>query len=374
MNEIETANPSGGPQMLPTHVNNSKISTAIGVVLIVLIAAGGYFLLNRASIQEKQYLRKGVEAFRAGQWIVANENFTSALNINNSNPVTYAYLGLIANPDDPRNKDRYVKGSYANAATNFEKALSLGLPETSVRYPEIYSNLGIMYAKMQLNDQADEQLLKTIDKFSGDISFWPRYFIALDYFNRANKPKEAFDLLSPAATMTAADSDLYVINVLLARLAFYFDDYAKTKEFANQAIGLHVPEEGTAPHVLLSYVAAHDKDPLLLKKEVAAARTLVKNDLVKNDGVECFISAAYVRLEDYDTAIATAMEVNPLKNTYPHSACALTLAQSYLAKGDKVDAVKYFKKYIEITDTLNPQNIFVVRYREQSTQALQELK
>ena len=358
---------------MPEWLINKKVIAISAIVLAVLIFAAVFGSRYAASY----YYQKGAAAYLQNNFSVAKNNFNISLIFGPKNSRAHFLLGKIAlGLPTPKQSVYYPQADYKEAVKHYEKAISLGLEQKNRNlYSIALDDLGGAYWTLNELDKAREKYVEKLSKFP-ESSFWARYFIALDDFNRLNKPEEALEILPPALNLAQSDNDkwnLFRIYSLLASLNYYFEDYANSQKYAELAI-----ESGGGENKSWEIQTAHALSALNYgrQKNFASAESEIKkaNDLAGSIGAyDCFLAAAYAAGKNYSKAISTALKAAKIAdgNNY---VCFRALAVSYLAQGDKIKAKKYLEEYLNFTEKLTEKNIFVMRNRQQFEEELLKLK
>ncbi|MDO8561018.1 MAG: hypothetical protein Q7R91_02280 [bacterium] len=348
--------------------------------IVILVALAVLFLAAfwGARFAASYYYEKGAGMFLQNNFEAAKSNFTTSLIFNSKNPKTHYFLGKIAlGPPVPRQLVYHPRADYKEAVKHYDKAMLFGLEQKNQNlYKVALDDLGNAYWNLNELDKAREKYSEKLSKFP-ESSFWARYFIAWDDFYRLNKPEEALEILPTTLSITMSDNDrwnLFRIHVLLSRLNLYFGNYANAIKYAKLVIENVEPEnkyEGIqAAHALLAVDYGRQKNFSLAEGEVKKA-----NDLAGVIGAyNCSLAVAYISGENYLKAILIAEKTDKTALTYINSLCIQSLAISYLAKGDKINAKKYLEEYLNFTEKLSEKNIFVMRNRQQFSDELLKLK
>lgn len=348
----------------------------LGALTLMAVLAAAVFGVRLAA---SYYYQKGAEAYLQNNFSAAKNNFNNSLIFDSKNSRAHFWLGKIAlGLTAPKTDNYYPQADYKEAVKHYEKAISLGLERKNRNlYGVTLDDLGGAYWKLNELDKAREKYSEKLSKFS-ESSFWARYFIALDDFNRLNKPEEALETLLPAPNLAASDNDrfnLYKIYTLLALLYTYFGDNVNDEKYAELAIEKSgEPQikswEIQTAHALLALNYGRQKKFSLVESEIKKA-----NDLAESAGANnCFLGAAYAAGQNYSKAISIAEKTDRTPQTYGNSICIRVLAVSYLAQNNKVKAKQYMEEYLNFTEKLTEKNIFVARNREQFADELKKIK
>ncbi len=346
---------------------NKKLIAIIAIVLAVLVLT----VVFGARFAASYYYQKGAAAYLQNNFPAAKNNFNISLIFGPKNSRAHFLLGKIAlGVPAPKQEIYYPKADYREAAGHYEKAISLGLEQKNTNlYSVALDDLGGAYWSLNELDKAREKYLEKLSKFP-ESDFWARYFIALDDFNRLNKPEEALETLLPALNLAASDNDkwnLFKIHTLLARLYYYFGEWADASKYAKLVI-----ENGDIKNQVLEVQIA--RTLLALDYGRQKKFTLAESEIKKAGVSDCFLAAAYTAGKNYSKAIAIAEKANKTGDSYIDSFCPSVLAVSYLAKGDKVNAKKYIEEYLNFTEKFAEKNIFVARNRQKFEDELLKLK
>ena len=181
----------------------------------------------------------------------------------------------------------------------------------------------------------------------------------------------------PALNLASSDNDrsnLFKINLMLARLYFYNNDYVNAVKYAGIAIESGGPQdkdwEIQAAYGLLAIDYGRQKKFFLAESEIKKA-----NDLAGSvNAYNCILAVAYAAGENYQKAISVAEKTDITAQTYGSSVCLHSLAVSYSARGDKVKAKEYMEKYLSFTEKLTEKNIFVMRNRQRFADEILKLQ
>ena len=353
---------------------NKKLIAISAIVLAILVLTAVFGARFAASY----YYKKGAEAFLQNNFPAAKSNFATSLIFDSKNPKTHYFLGKIAlGLPAPKQSVYYPQADYKEAVKHYEKSVSLGLEKKNQNlYGVTLEDLGGAYWNLNELDKAREKYLEKISKFP-ESSFWARYFIALDDYNRLNKPEEALEILSPAPALAVSDNDrwnFFRIHALMALLNYYFSDYANVEKYAKlvtENVGPENKDWGVQiAHSFLALNYGRQKKFTLAESEIKKANNLAESEGAYN----CFLAAAYAAGENYSKAISITEKANKTANTNNDSVCLRVLAISYLAQGDKIEAKKYMEEYLSFTEKLAEKNIFVMRNRQQFADELLKLK
>ena len=347
----------------------------IVVILVALLLVGGFFGSRFAA---SYYYKKGTEAYSQHNFSVAKSNLTTSLIFDSKNPQTNFFLGKISlGIPTPEKAMYYSQADYGEAAKYYEQAISSGLEkENRNLYSIALGDLGGVYWNLKELDKAREKYSEKLSKFPNS-SFWARYFIASDDFNRLNKAEEALKILAPAQGLSKSDNDrshLFQIYTLLARLYIYFDDYENAVRYAKLSLESANPQnkawEVQTAHAILARDYGRQKKFTLALNEIKKANEL--NGSI--NAYDCTLASSYIDGKNYSEAVSVAEKAVKTNNDYAWSSCLRALAVSYLAKHDTLKAGKYLQDYLSFTEKFPMKNIFVMRYRQQFADELQKLK
>lgn len=316
------------------------------------------------------YTEQGRVLHNAQNFEEAQKKLEFSLKLNSRDPLAHAYLGSnYLGRRDPDGADYYPDADYSQAIAHCEKALASGLDkhEKQSVYRQTLERLTHSYRELKQYDKMAEIALRAIKSFP-ENSFWPRYFLAEHYFNRANKPQEAlFALKDVVPTIQSNDPTkvrmLPHVSLLISRLYIYFEEFDKAKEYANLAISFSDPKNNKQDiqiaHNLLAIVAGSRGDFTLAREEIKKAEG---SDVGSQ---QCVLAQSYFLGKNYSQAVATAQSVKVYANDYLKSICLAALAQVELAKDNSKAARMRMEEYMLVTDGMVNKNVFVTRYREQ---------
>lgn len=347
---------------------------AILAVLVLTALFGSRFAAS-------YYYQKGLTAYRESRYEVAKQNFSIALKFNWKNPLAHFMLGRIAlSLPDLSGDTYYPNADYKEAISHQEKAILFGLLEKASRnsyaHAQALDDLGISYWYLGDYDKSVGYYLELIRLYPGR-SFWPRFLVAEHYFERANKPAEALDILKPAPDLGQAGSDysrqrLYRFYSRIARLYAYFEDFNNAEKYADLAIknaGARSDLEARIAHNIVALAAGQAKDFSTAESEIRKSNEMANSP----DAHNCVLASAYYLGENYKKAISIAKAMKK-SDTYVYSVCLAALGDAYSALKNSAEAKKYFQEYLNLTDSLSDKNIFVMRNRQKFADELLKLK
>lgn len=353
--------------------NKKLLITAVALAAVLAAAFFG------ARLAASYYYQKGLSQYRQNNYQEAKKDFSLSLKFNWFNPLPYFMLGRIALGSPDLSSDNYYPNAdYGEAISYQEKAIQFGLKKAAPvsAYPQALDDLGVSYWHIGNYDKSVEYYLEIINLYP-ERSFWPRLLVAQHYFERANKPAEALDVLKFAPDLAQAKSDynksrLYRFYTLIARLYNYYDDFKNAEKYAKLAV-----QNGGADNASFEIQIAHDILALAAGKngdfKLAQTEVSKTNQLADSKDANCILAFAYYLGKNYLKAIEIAKAQNP-KVDYKNSICLHTLANSFLNTGQNKEAQKYMEDYMVLTDKFPSKNILVMRYREQFSEELKKLK
>lgn len=328
---------------------------------------------------------KGIDAFNQGDYANSEKNFKNSILFNPRNPLPHAALGRLAlGKEDTKGEEYYPKADWASAAVHYEKALALGLEKntTSGFYPHTLEHLGHSYLHTGQYEKAREMYLRKIESspysFYGNghfSTFWARFLTAEMDFKFLNQPEEALELLKPIAIPENADpKNLFRVHALLSRLYNYFDDFENTEQHAKLAlssapVGLSNTDINIRiAHAQLAAVYGKQKKFKTLESEVKNA---IAYGMSEADA-GCLRAISYFRGGEYSQAVANGKAPAQSVSPYMKSLCLAAAGMSYSELGNTLEAKKYFKDYIDLTESWSEKNIFVARFRDTFSKELSE--
>lgn len=354
-------------------LGNGKLARWILAAAVILAAA---FWLG-TSWASTYYAEQGRTALNSGSFGEAKTLLERALFFNSRNAVAHAGLArAILGQQFPERWPNFPDADFKEAIKHYEKSFALGLKEKNLPlYQQAIESAGQAYWALKQYDKAVEKYLEKI-RVDPMRSFWARFLVAYDYFNRSNKPLETLDVLLSTPDLASdalQENKLVEIYTTIARLYYYFEDFENTEKYANLAIENAGPENKTVSiqlaHVLRAYSAARSGDFTLAEKEISEA-----DKRADSPGIHaCRLAQVSYLGGDYSKAIRIAAAVKNTKSTSLYSICLRTMADSFMAQKNIPEARKYMEAYLSLTDALEPKNIFIVRDRERFKKELQNL-
>lgn len=262
-----------------------------------------------------------------------------------------------------------VKGQYPNALEFYEKSLRIRQESgDSAKISDLYSNMGIAYARMDDQETYLSYLQKSlaIDREIGN-----EHMIAADYNNignvylNTNEPEEAFNYYRKALEYSGNLSDsslLYAIYGNLGNVYMQVEKYDSAMLYSQQAIQIaeysrNKNELGTAyrNHALLykkleqyDLAISYYDSAIETLKEIGATRRLAK---VLNDKARVMISinnaSQAIALTKQSLSIGT--DVNDL---IIRCEALEILSLGFEMLGDCETALKYQKSFVLVNDSL----------------------
>lgn len=359
-----------GPIIEAPRRNKTWIVVGIGIVaLLVLIFAIGPRLVA------SYYLNKGEEQLFSRNFETAKSLLEHSLTFNSKNPVTHAYLARAhLGARDNEIFPSFSSGNVREAIAHYEDAFELGLESGSKTvYLQSLSDVAHAYWSIDERDKAVEKYLEKINKDPQD-SFWPRYIVASEYFNRLNKPDEAIVILLPAKDSVkdlTEIANLYKVFTLTARIYSTLQDRSNAEIFAKLALEnnpLDDAPETQIAHNILALAAGTKGDFVTAEKEIKIANELSKMP----DSQNCVLAYAYYLGKNYTKAIAQAKNI-PGKIAYVDRFCPLAAGRSYFDQKKKTEARQYLEEYLRMTESLEEKNASVVRQRNEVSKMLEGL-
>lgn len=369
----------------------------LGLVVLSVILSYYFFLVPFLA---GYFFNTGRFYFENGAYEDAKKNFKNSLFFNSKKPQTYGYLGTIELgqwKNDPENW--YPDGNYEEAIKYFNKAIEHGIADDKENYKFVLQQLGDSYRALRQHEKSDEYYLKRVELYP-DYSFWARYYVARDYIERLNKPREALDLLSgtietqkfyeePAGrVLSKEESPSYIVSIkmkdadryymykiytYLSLLNDYFKRNVKAANFANLAIWdideRKVPEL-PGLYVILARVDDRRGENDLAKEKIKKAGELA-GDPKKYD---CVLPQIFVNALKYSEAIDAVRKIGKMDNPRDYSLCVRVLGSALASLGKKDEAIKYLEEYLKITDSFEDKDIFIFRQREKTVIDLKELR
>ncbi len=341
------------------------------IIIFVILAALLAVVFFGARFAASYYYQKGLAQYRQNNYQEAKQNFSLVLKFSWKNPLAHFMLGKIAlGIPDLLGDTYYPNADYKEAISHQEKAIKLGLlkaaPIGSYAHAQALDNLGLSYWYLGDYDKSVGYYLELIRLYP-ERSFWPRFLVAEHYFERANKPAEALEIIKPALDLKQAGSDynklrLYRFYSRIARLYAYFDDFNNAEKYAKLAIqnaGTRSDLEARIAHNIFALAAGQAKNFTVAESEIQKSNKLANS----TDAHNCVLASAYYLGGNYKKAISVAKAMKK-NNTYSYSVCLAALGDAYFALKNQTEAKKYYKEYLSLTDALKDKNIFVMRNRQ----------
>lgn len=345
-------------------------------VLIVAFAAVAVIavLLFGLYTAASYYLEEGKSAIRREDFATAEKNLMHAKLFYPWNPLVYFYLGRSAlGPGVPDQDPYYPQANYEEALRRYELAIKFGL-EKKGRYlhTRALENIGFSQWNLKQYYKAVGTYRKSIELYP-EVSFWPRYFVATNKFERENQPKEALDTLTPALDLPLPENEeknIFRAHSLLSRLYLYFEKFEEAEKHAKLAIenagAFDTSFEVRIAYAVLAQVYGARLNFSLAEKEIAMAEGSKETPGVYG----CTLAQAYFLGKNYAKAMTAARNVPQIENKF-YSLCLYTLAEAHKAARNPAESKKYFAEYLKFTDSLDDKNIFVMRRRALAKEALE---
>ncbi len=352
-------------ETLPPEQAKSKTKDKIFIAIGALIFAAAVFYYG-FGFAATYFLNQGMKQIQSGSFESAKTQINRSLVFDSKRPESYYYLALAARGRQDAEKGYvFPDAEYGEAINHYEKSITFGIKKEPVLHARALNNLGYFNHILKNYKTSDEYYLTLIDTYPL-AAFNARFFVALDYVDRFNKPAEALEILIPAKNIAFGVNVAYTyrVHAMLARLYFYFEDYDKAIEEATAAI--EFPEKKFSDDV-------YARNAYLVRGVAHAAEGDIKNalkdiekasELAKTTNYGCLRAKAYYRAKDYSMAVKTAKDNTANSSGYLKSWCLSVLADSYAKLGDAKSAEAYKKEFIAFTDAFVEKNIFTMRDRE----------
>jgi tetratricopeptide (TPR) repeat protein len=351
----------------------------IAAVFFVLLV-----LLVGPRLLSVYYFGQGKNAFDRGNLKEAEKLFTRSLTFNSKKPETHFYLGRISlGPARPGETILYPDADHPEAVSHYELAISLGIKEKDISlYAQALEGAGFSYFMLREYDKANEKFLEYIT-IVPNRAFLARFSLAFDYYNRLNKPREAFDVLLPALDGVIPDHQrkgLYAVYLLLANLSWYFGDADKAIEYAQLGLSTvpAAPETNEARvilHMRLALAKASKgqlNEALEEHSQAMAVVQVTEGYTPEQKSGRCSLAKIYFHAGDHQKAITIAeSELGTQRKDYYFSRCLEVLGRSYLALKQERESKKYMRQYLEFTDAFEQKDILMQRNRDEFMRLLQ---
>lgn len=263
-----------------------------------------------------------------------------------------------------------VKGQYPNALEYYEKSLAIRQEiQDFAGVSDLYSNIGIIYARMGDQETYLSYLQKTlqIDREMGN-----EHMVAVDYNNIGNvylnsdEPHEALSYYKKALEYAAIQTDsslLYAIYGNVGNVFMLLEKHDTAMVFSQQAIQIAEQtnnsfELGTAykNHALL-FSKLEQYDSALFYYDAAIQILETTGDKSRLAGVLNDKAGLMISMEDASQAIAIAtksLSISEAINDMVLKSEALEIyALGFEILGDYKAALSYRKSYAVLNDSLN---------------------
>lgn len=355
---------------------------ALGVAVIIIIGGGFYW---GSSLIATYYRDKGIEAYQKQRIELAQKYLANSLDFNSKDSLAHYYAGKAAlGIPSIGEKELYPRANFTDAASHMDHAIALGIKAS---YPGFYADAlndaGFSY---WILGNYERSLPRFIDRIAADPehSFVARYFVALHYFNQANRPGDAIAVLLPALT-TKSETELgiktieknkYQVHALLARLYSFENNDSAAEQHAKLALdgSPNKPDENSLnAAIILSLLSAKESETKAISRFEEAV--LISKALgYSENALECSRARLFQELKNYEKAIqiAKAHIENSVKFSYRETICLETLARSYFMQGNQADAKKYFEHYLSATNDFSQKNIYIIRNRSEFSAELKK--
>src|SRR3989338_1734883 len=257
---------------------NKKVKIVLLVVAVLAVVGLSAFFLGK-QLFASSYFNQAQVAFLKGDFDAAKGLFEKSLKFNAKNPEPHFYLAEIALGKTVSSGPLlYPNADYGSAVRHFEQSLSLGLAQKNKdAYWQVLKDAGFSYYMLKQYEKSVPLFLKYIE-LNPTGAFTARYFAAMDYFNRSNKPQEALDILLPAVDAVSGDisrRNLFRVYSLLGRLYSYFADADNTEKYARFAVENggtgNRDSETQIAHALLAIVYGSKGDFSSVEAEIKTA-------------------------------------------------------------------------------------------------------
>lgn len=345
------------------------------IVIAAAVAVLLFLVLTVPSMLASYYRNEGINAYFNDDFEKAEAFLEKSVRFSEKNPVAYYYLGKIAlgKPDLLR-LDALAGGDYRKAVEYFEKAEATGIADADLDlYSQMLNYAGFSYralaeSDVKLLDRAAEKWEKHIEVDS-ENSFFSRYYLAVDYVERQNKPQEALEVLTPALEQAYTDyhqERVFRVYSYLSRLEYYFDNFDDAIKYAD----LTVAERGEDDTQFETIYARTVRALSYAKKgDISRAEEGIKN-IEKTIGApgsyDCFLALAYSYAGEHRKAVEIARAAyDPADLVSSRMRCLLALRSSHKSLGNTVEAKQFSDEYEALAETLTMKDIFVWRNLEE---------
>ena len=235
----------------------------------------------------------------------------------------------------------YNKGITANSTKNYTEAVEYFKKAVAVEptYAKGHVNLGVAYSMLQEDDMALAAFEEAVRVDSTSIEAWENLGITYQTMREYTKAREAFKKV--------VELDPEYVNGKFALADMYFNegDYQKALEFYNQA----AEEKGDDPALQYQIGASHfgldQFSEAAMGFQKAAALSKDSDAALYRDAMYN-LAIAYLRMEEYDAAIATIERLIEIEETADlHE----LLGRAYSKKGLKDKAIEEYEKAKELS-------------------------
>jgi len=348
--------------------NKKIIWVGIGIAILAVLLAS--FFVVKGYIASS-YLQKGVEYFLKDDFTNARLYLKKSVELNQRLPEAYFYLGQISIAVETDGGIVYYlpEADYANAVTYYEKALEYGIEKKDTdTHRRTLNNLGFSYRQIGEYEKGDAVYLKKIELFP-DLSFNARYFVAVDYFERFNKPQDAIDLLLPAFDSRDGQERYYYRGYSLLSQLFYFlkdyDNAWKYSELALRASNGKVDRFIYIVRGVRAIIYGYKKDFTSAEAELEKISKLSN----PKDGANCIFATALLEGGDPVRAVMRAEGALGVEGDL-RFACLFVFAEGNAKLGNKSEADNFMRSYLKETDEMPEHTIFILRNRDDFKRAL----
>jgi tetratricopeptide (TPR) repeat protein len=230
----------------------------------------------------------------------------------------------------------YNKGITANSVMDYEEALEYFKKAVAVEpgYAKGHVNLGVTYSLLGDEEQALEAFKKAVEVGPDEVDGWRNLGITYRRMEDYSSAREAYEKV---VELDAEDIDGLRS---LGEMYFMEENYEKALDSYRKA----AEKKGDEPWLQFQMGAAYFSSKQFSESAVAyqKAAALSKQsdeDLYKNSMFN--LSSAYLRLEQYEEAVATLQQLLEIEKTADvHE----RLGQAYAKQGDSAKALEEYKK------------------------------
>lgn len=237
--------------------------------------------------------------------------------------------------------DYYNKGITENSVANYEGALEYFEKAVAIEpgYAKGHVNLGVTYSMLGDENRALEAFKKAVEVGPDEVDGWRNLGITYRNLKDFSMARQAYE------RATELDPEDFISVNALGEMYLLEDNYQKGLETFQKAAELKSDDPWMQFQIGGAYFSLDKFSESAMAYQKSAALSKQSDmDLYKNSMFN--LGSAYLRLEQYDLAIATLQQLLEVEDT---AEVHERLGQAYAKQGDREKALEEYKKAEELS-------------------------